>query len=144
MLILLKLDQKLTAEVVSDRREGIRRAHTATHLLHFALHQTIGKDATQRGSKVDSDELRFDFTHGKSLSDEEILKIEDIINERVSTGAAVETAVMPIEEAKKLGAMALFGEKYPDRVRVVSIGDFSREFCGGTHLSNAGQVGKSA
>ncbi len=137
----LKLDQELTAEVISDRREGIRRAHTATHLLHYALHQTIGKDATQRGSKVDSDELRFDFAHGKSLSDEEIRRIEDIINERVSTGSVVDTAVMPIDEAKQLGAMALFGEKYPDFVRVVSIGDFSREFCGGTHLNNTGQVG---
>ena len=129
------------AAVAADLRAAIRRAHSATHLLHHALHQVLGKDATQRGSKVQPDELRFDFNHRKALAADELERIEDIINERVAEGAAVTTRVLPIEEAKRLGAMALFGERYPDLVRVVGMGDYSIEFCGGTHLSSTGQVG---
>ncbi|QDT66106.1 alanine--tRNA ligase [Calycomorphotria hydatis] len=137
----LKLDVAATATVISDRRAAIRRAHSATHILHHALHEVIGKDATQRGSKVEPDALRFDFNHRTALTPEELTRIEDIINVRIAEGGSVSTKVMPIAEAKKLGAMALFGEKYPDNVRVVTMGDFSVEFCGGTHLTNTGQVG---
>ena len=117
------------------------RAHSATHILHHALHQVIGDKATQRGSKVEDDVLRFDFAHGKAVGPDEIEQIENIINARISEGADVTTELLPIEEARAAGAMALFGEKYPDLVRVVRIGDFSTELCGGTHLSNSGQVG---
>ncbi len=137
----LAVGQSLAATVDDERRSGIRRAHSATHILHHALHCTIGKDATQRGSKVQQDELRFDFAHGQGLSSDELRQVEDIINECIARGAAVTTELLPIEAARKKGAMALFGEKYPDEVRVVSMGDFSVELCGGTHLSNTGQVG---
>jgi alanyl-tRNA synthetase len=137
----LSVGQTVRAEVDGIRREGIRRAHSATHLLHHALRKYLGENATQRGSKVEQDQLRFDFAHPKSVTDEELLQIEDEINARIAEGAPVNIAVMPLAEAKKLGAMALFGEKYPDNVRVVTMGDYSREFCGGTHLSNTGQVG---
>jgi alanyl-tRNA synthetase len=137
----LEVGQKLTATVDLERRAAIRRAHSATHLLHYALRTTLGESATQRGSKVERDQLRFDFAHKRALTSEEILKIEDVINERIAEGAAVATRVMRLDEAKKLGAMALFGEKYPDPVRVVSMGGFSVELCGGTHLTTTGQVG---
>ncbi len=137
----LQLGASVQSVVVSDRRAGIRRAHSATHLLHHALHQTVGEKATQRGSKVENDSLRFDFAHNRALTKAEIEQVEDIINTRIAEGASITTAVMDLDEAKKLGAMALFGEKYPDRVRVVTMGDYSLEFCGGTHLSNTGQVG---
>jgi len=129
------------AEVAESRRAGIRRAHSATHILHHALRKYLGENATQRGSKVQRDELRFDFAHPKGLTQEELIKIEDEINTRIAEGAAVSTRLLPIAEARTLGAMALFGEKYPDNVRVVTMGDFSIELCGGTHLSNTGQVG---
>ncbi|MGE3315783.1 MAG: alanine--tRNA ligase [Planctomycetaceae bacterium] len=137
----LSLEQKVTAVVDSTRRAGIRRAHSATHLLHHALRQTLGDQATQRGSKVEQDAFRFDFAHKTSLTADEIRQVEDEINARIAEGSQVGTQVMDLADAKKLGAMALFGEKYPDRVRVVSMGDFSIEFCGGTHLTNTGQVG---
>ena len=137
----LEIGIRLQAAVDADRRAGIRRAHSATHLLHHALITTLSENTTQRGSKVEQDAFRFDFAHKQSLSDKEILQVEDEINARIAEGNAVSTQVMDLEDAKKLGAMALFGEKYPDRVRVVSMGDFSIEFCGGTHLTNTGQVG---
>lgn len=137
----LEIGQTLTATVDADRRAGIRRAHSATHILHHALRQTLGEQATQRGSKVDRDTLRFDFTHNKPVSDDELQTIENEINLRIAEGAAVTTKLMPIAEAKQLGAMALFGEKYPDVVRVVKMGDWSIELCGGTHLTSSGQVG---
>ncbi len=137
----LRVGSEVTARVDESRREGIRRAHSATHLLHHALRKVLGDNATQRGSKVEQDQLRFDFAHPKAVSDAELLAIEDEINSRIASGATVATRLMPIAEAKKLGAMALFGEKYPDNVRVVTMGDFSLEFCGGTHLTNTGQVG---
>lgn len=128
-------------EVDAERRAGIRRAHSATHLLHHALHTVLGEHAMQRGSKVEDDHLRFDFSHGSGVKPEELLRIEDIVNARISEGAPVSTNYMDIKQARAAGAMALFGEKYPDRVRVVTMGDFSKELCGGTHLSNTGQVG---
>ena len=137
----LTVGAKLQAVADASRREGIRRAHSATHILHHALRTYLGENATQRGSKVQQDELRFDFAHAKGLTHDELLKIEDEINTRIAEGAPISTKVMPIAEAKQLGAMALFGEKYPDNVRVVRMGDFSTELCGGTHLSNTGQVG---
>ena len=137
----LSVGQTLAAAVDESRRSGIRRAHSATHILHHALHCTVGKDATQRGSRVQPDELRFDFANNQAWTAEEVRQVEDIINECIAQGATVTTELLPIEAARKKGAMALFGEKYPDEVRVVSMGDFSVELCGGTHLSNTGQVG---
>lgn len=129
----------MSATVDESRRSGIRRAHSATHILHHALHCTVGKDATQRGSRVQQDELRFDFAHNQALTADEVRQVEDIINECIAQGATVTTELLPIEAARKRDG--LFGEKYPDEVRVVSMGDFSVELCGGTHLSNTGQIG---
>lgn len=129
------------AVVDADRRAAIRRAHSATHILHHALHQVIGPQATQRGSRVDGDALRFDFAHKQAMTPAELRRVEDIINRRIAEGADVTTELLDLDAARNKGAMALFGEKYPDRVRVVSMGDFSIELCGGTHLSNTGQVG---
>jgi alanyl-tRNA synthetase len=137
----LSVGQNVTAEVTSDRRAGIRRAHSATHLLHHALHTVLGKHAVQRGSKVEDDLLRFDFSHGAGVTHDELGQIEDIINTRISEGSAVNIANMSKQAAQEAGAMMLFGEKYPDEVRVVSMGDYSKELCGGTHLENTGQVG---
>ncbi len=132
---------RVHASVDAARRAGIRRAHTATHLLHNALHLTIGKHATQAGSKVDNDYLRFDFSHPEAVRREDLERIEDEMNSLVVRAVPVRWQTMPLTEAKKLGAMALFGEKYGDVVRVVMTGDFSRELCGGTHLENTGQIG---
>lgn len=137
----LHVGEVVEARVTENRRAGIRRAHSATHLLHHALHKVLGEHAMQRGSKVEDDHLRFDFSHGSSVKPEELLEIENIVNDRIAEGAAVSIAYMDIKEAKAAGAMALFGEKYPDRVRMVSMGEFSKELCGGTHLDNTGQVG---
>ena len=131
----------LTAQVDEDNRAAIRRAHSATHILHHALHETVGETATQRGSKVEADALRFDFAHKQAMTSDEIRQVEDIINAKIASGSVVTTELLPIKEAKERGAMALFGEKYPDNVRVVTMGDFSVELCGGTHLTNTGQVG---
>ncbi len=137
----LKLGQELTARVDIVRRDAIRRAHSATHIMHYALRQTLGENATQRGSKVQRDELRFDFAHKKPVTDEQLRQIEDMVNQRIAEGSEVAISLMDIQSARAAGAMALFGEKYPDRVRVVSMGDFSKELCGGTHLASTGQVG---
>ncbi|HWL10686.1 MAG TPA: alanine--tRNA ligase, partial [Planctomicrobium sp.] len=137
----LEVGSSVTALVKADRRDGIRRAHSATHILHHALRQTLGPNAQQRGSLVDNDVLRFDFSHKGPMTQEEILQVEDEINARVAEGAAVSTEVTDQQTARDLGAMMLFGEKYPDNVRMVCMGDFSVELCGGTHLSNTGQVG---
>jgi alanyl-tRNA synthetase len=137
----IRVGDTVRADVQSARRSGIRRAHSATHLLHHALQTVLGEHAMQRGSKVEDDVLRFDFSHGAAVQPDELLRIEDIINSRIAEGAAVHVQLMDIKQARAAGAMALFGEKYPDRVRVVSMGEFSRELCGGTHLENTGQVG---
>jgi alanyl-tRNA synthetase len=129
------------ARVDLQRREAIRRAHSATHVLHHALHEHLGKHAQQAGSKVEPDRLRFDFANPEAVGRERLRKIEDTVNRRVLLGEPISWTTMPIAEAKTLGAMALFGEKYPEVVRVVSMGDFSRELCGGTHLDNVGKVG---
>jgi alanyl-tRNA synthetase len=135
------VQEKVHAEVDAERRDAIRRAHTATHLLHHALRTMLGKHAQQAGSKVEPDRLRFDFANPDPVGRERLRAIEDAVNERVLSAAPVSWSLMPIEQAKALGAMALFGEKYPDIARVVQMGDFSRELCGGTHLDSVGQVG---
>lgn len=137
----LKLGMTVTARVDAARRQGIRRAHSATHVLHYALQKHLGSRAQQRGSKVENDRLRFDFTHAKAVTKEELAAIEADVNERIMSCAPVAWARMPMAAARQTGAMMLFGEKYPDVVRVVSMGDFSKELCGGTHLDNVGQVG---
>jgi alanyl-tRNA synthetase len=137
----LKVGDNVEAEVQPMRRAGIRRAHSATHLLHHALRMVVGPHAQQRGSKVENDVLRFDFAHKGPLTDEELLRVEDEINARIAEGAMVGTELTDQKSARDRGAMMLFGEKYPDTVRMVTMGDFSVELCGGTHVSNTGQVG---
>ncbi len=130
------------AFVNSNRRRSIQRNHTATHLLHAALRSVLGKHVTQAGSYVGPDRLRFDFTHGKALSPNELAEVERIVNEQTLANTPVVTyADIPIAEAKKRGAMALFGEKYGNVVRMVEIGEFSRELCGGTHVWTTGEIG---
>jgi len=141
--------ESATLEVVEERRRAIMRHHTATHLLHAALRESLGEHVTQAGSRVAPEELRFDFTHGAALTPEQKIAIEDRINQKVMEAAGV--VIYPkvaLEEARGMGAMALFGEKYGDRVRVVQIGDmpatepcYSRELCGGIHVRNTGEIG---
>ncbi|HBA93589.1 MAG TPA: alanine--tRNA ligase [Ruminococcaceae bacterium] len=132
-----------TAKAVVDkqRRLAIMRNHTAAHLLQSALREVLGTHVEQAGQLVNEDEVRFDFTHFNAMTDDEIKQVEDKVNEFILSSQKVEMMEMPIEEAKKMGAMMLFGEKYGDIVRVVKAGDFSTEFCGGTHVSNSGQLG---
>ena len=132
--------ETLTASVDQSRRNGIRRAHSATHILHHALQSELGSHAQQQGSKVDEDWLRFDFTNLEPVSDESLLSIEEDVNSRISDADPIDWQVLPLAEAREAGAMMLFGEKYPDPVRMVSMGKFSRELCGGTHLSNTSEV----
>jgi alanyl-tRNA synthetase len=132
---------KANAEVDRKRRDAIRRAHTATHLLHHALRNILGKHAQQAGSKVEPDRLRFDFANPEAVGRERLRAIEEEVNAKILESADVSWSHMPIEAARSQGAMALFGEKYPDIVRVVQMGDFSRELCGGTHLDSVSQVG---
>ncbi len=133
---------KVEAEIDEGRRARIVRNHTATHLLHAALRQTLGKHVTQAGSYVGPDRLRFDFTHGKALSEQELRDVERIVNEQVWQNTTVTIySDLAIADAKAKGAMALFGEKYGDRVRMVEIGDFSRELCGGIHVGHTGEIG---
>lgn len=135
------VNDKVRARVDGDRREAIRRAHSATHVLHHALHTHLGKHAQQAGSKVEPDRLRFDFANPEAVGRERLRNVEETVNLKVLAGDSVSWSHMPIEQARAQGAMALFGEKYPDIVRVVQMGDFSRELCGGTHLDNVSQVG---
>ena len=137
----LKLGDKLHVSIDEERRKAISRAHSATHLLQSALRLVLGDHVHQAGSLVEPDRLRFDFTHFSALTAEEISQINTVMADMILEGADIETKVMPFDEAKKLGAMALFGEKYGDTVRVVKMGDFSMEFCGGTHLDNTAKVG---
>lgn len=129
------------AHVDEDRRNSIMRNHTAAHLLQAALREVLGEHVHQAGSYVDENRLRFDFSHFASMSGDEIEKVEKIVNTHILMATGVMKKEMPIAEAKKLGAMALFGEKYGDVVRVIKVGDFSVEFCGGTHVDNISKLG---
>ena len=137
----IALGDKVHAQIDVEKREATRRNHTAAHLLQAALRKHLGSHVEQAGQLVNSEEMRFDFTHFSALSGDELKAIEREVNEVILKGISVETREMPIEEAKKLGAMALFGEKYGDVVRVVSAGDFSVELCGGTHADNTAKLG---
>ncbi len=138
----LKVGDVVTATIDADRRKAIMRAHTATHLLDKVLRTVLGDHVHQAGSLVEPDRLRFDFTHFSALTAEELAKVSALVNEAVLEGYDVVTEELPIEEAKKKGAIALFGEKYGEVVRVVDMGEgYSVEFCGGTHLSNTAKVG---
>ena len=137
----INVGDTVTVCVDEKRRHAIARNHTATHLLQKALRIVLGEHVEQAGSLVNENELRFDFTHFEAMKQEEIQTVEDIVNSEILKFTGVDTKVLPIEEAKKLGAMMLFGEKYGDMVRVVNVPDFSLEFCGGTHVANIGQIG---
>lgn len=127
--------------VVDTSRNEIEKHHSATHLLHSALRNILGDHISQAGSSVDQDRLRFDFSHPKAMSGEEIIQVEDFVNAVIALGEDSSTKIMSVDDAKNSGAMALFGEKYGDEVRVVSFGDASVELCGGTHVSNVGKIG---
>ncbi|MBQ5760685.1 MAG: alanine--tRNA ligase, partial [Clostridia bacterium] len=137
----IKLGDTVSVKIDVERRNAIGRAHSATHLIQAALQHVLGDHVHQAGSLVLPDRLRFDFTHFSAMTKEEIRAVEDWVNNAAMEGYTIETNEMPIEEAKKLGAMALFGEKYGDTVRVVKMGDASIELCGGTHLNNTAKVG---
>ena len=137
----LRVGDSVPVKVCDKRRAAISRAHSATHLLHSALRQVLGDHVHQAGSLVEPDVLRFDFTHYTAITPEELRAVEEAVNEAVLSGLEISTAEMSVDEAKKSGAIALFGEKYGNSVRVVSMGDYSRELCGGTHLSNTAKVG---
>ena len=128
-------------EVDAKNRENTAKNHSCTHLLHKALREILGNHVEQAGSLVDAHRLRFDFTHFQSLTGEEIRMVEDLVNQEIKAALPVVTEVMDVESAKKSGAMALFGEKYHGDVRVVSMGDFSKELCGGTHVKNTSEIG---
>ena len=137
----LHLGESVKASVNAERRAAIARAHSATHLLHAALRQVLGDHVHQAGSLVEPDRLRFDFTHFSAMTGEELLRVAHIVNHEILKGDAVNTEVMGLEAARAKGAQALFGEKYGENVRVVSMGDFSSELCGGTHIDNTAKVG---
>ena len=136
------LGKSVEATVDAKRRARIKRNHTATHLLQAALRQVLGTTVTQAGSYVGPENLRFDFTYGKGMTSSEIAEVEQIVNEQALANTTVTTYVdLPIDEARAKGAMALFGEKYGDKVRMVEIGEFSKELCGGIHVTSTGEIG---
>jgi alanyl-tRNA synthetase len=137
----LELNAAVTARVDPDRRAALRRAHSATHLLHAALQHHLGPHAVQQGSKVDADLLRFDFAHGSAIDHDTLRQIEGMVNARVLAAVPVSARLLPLAEARHEGAMMLFGEKYPDVVRMVTMDGVSRELCGGTHVTSTGQIG---
>ena len=137
----LQVGDQVSAEVDEARRAATRRNHSATHLLHAALRNTLGEHVEQKGSLVEPDRLRFDFAHTQAVTPEQLLEIERLVNAEIRANHAVETRLMNYRQALDAGAMALFGEKYGDEVRVLSMGEFSVELCGGTHVSRAGDIG---
>ncbi|HDP7386888.1 TPA: alanine--tRNA ligase [Escherichia coli] len=137
----LKVGDAVQADVDEARRARIRLNHSATHLMHAALRQVLGTHVSQKGSLVNDKVLRFDFSHNEAMKPEEIRAVEDLVNAQIRRNLLIETNIMDLEAAKAKGAMALFGEKYDERVRVLSMGDFSTELCGGTHASRTGDIG---
>ncbi|HCN5509174.1 TPA: alanine--tRNA ligase [Escherichia coli] len=137
----LKVGDAVQADVDEARRACIRLNHSATHLMHAALRQVLGTHVSQKGSLVNDKVLRFDFSHNEAMKPEEIRAVEDLVNAQIRRNLPIETNIMDLEAAKAKGAMALFGEKYDERVRVLSMGDFSTELCGGTHASRTGDIG---
>lgn len=137
----IKVGDKVDAQIDSARRAAIKQNHSATHLLHAALRKVLGEHVTQKGSLVGPERLRFDFSHFEAVKPDELRLIEQMVNEQIQHNNALQTRLMPIEQAKAAGAMALFGEKYDDEVRVLSMGEFSIELCGGTHVSRTGDIG---
>ncbi len=137
----LRVSGQVQARLDVPRRMDVMRNHTGTHLLHWALREVVGEHCRQSGSEVAPERLRFDFTHSAALSPDEIRRVEDLVNEKVFAAEPVEAAETTVGAAREAGAMALFGEKYGDVVRMLSVGDFSKELCGGTHLENTAQVG---
>ena len=138
---MLKVGDKVTLSVDAERRMATCKNHSATHLLQKALREVLGTHVEQSGSYQDGERTRFDFSHPAAMTQEEIAKVEKMVNEKIAENLPVETKIMTVEEAKKTGAMALFGEKYGETVRVVQMGDFSKEFCGGTHVAATGMIG---
>lgn len=137
----ISLGEEVTLKVDEKRRENIAKNHSATHILHTALRKVIGEHVNQSGSYVDDERLRFDFTHFTAVTPDELKQVEDLVNQEIMRIQDVCTKTMTLEEARESGAVALFDEKYGDKVRVVSIGDFSTELCGGTHINNSGKIG---
>ena len=138
---MLKVGDNVTLAVDTTRRANTCKNHSATHLLQKALREVLGNHVEQSGSYQDGERTRFDFSHSAAMTPEELKKVEEIVNEKIAENLPVETKIMTIEEAKKTGAMALFGEKYGETVRVVQMGEFSKEFCGGTHVASTGMIG---
>ena len=137
----IAVNEKAELAVDTDNRKAVCKNHSATHLLQKALQTVLGDHVEQQGSYQDGARTRFDFSHGQAMTAEEIARVEAMVNEKIAEDLAVVTDIMSIEDAKKSGAMALFGEKYGETVRVVSMGDFSRELCGGTHVKHTGEIG---
>ncbi len=137
----IAVNDKVDATIDDARRERIKKNHTATHILHEALRQLLGEHVSQKGSLVEPERLRFDFSHFEAVTKDELREIERVVNDEIRRNFALNTELMAIDDAKAKGAMALFGEKYDDEVRVVTIGDYSIELCGGTHVERAGDIG---
>ncbi|GAC15856.1 alanine--tRNA ligase [Aliiglaciecola lipolytica] len=137
----IKIGDVVEAQIESERRAAIKLNHSATHLMHAALKTVLGDHVNQKGSLVDAERLRFDFSHFEAVTQQQLLEIETLVNQQIRLNHSLETKLMGLEEAKNAGAMALFGEKYDDSVRVVTMGDFSMELCGGTHVQQTGDIG---
>lgn len=137
----INIGDAAVAEIDSDHRSAVKLNHSATHLMHAALKQVLGEHVNQKGSLVDAQRLRFDFSHFEGVTSQQVLEIENLVNQQIRANSALQTKLMDLDEAKASGAQALFGEKYDEQVRVVSMGEFSVELCGGTHVKRSGDIG---